>query len=60
MRLNYVPNPPTDLSPDDQAVLERVKARRGAGGLLPLDLALLHSPAVTDGSLFPSFPSLSS
>jgi hypothetical protein len=53
MRLNYVPNPPTDLSPDDQAVLERVKARRGPNGLIPLDLTLLHSPAVTDGSFVP-------
>lgn len=50
MRLNYVSNPPTNLSPDDQGVLERVQARRGPNGLIPLDLTLLHSPAVTDGT----------
>lgn len=49
MRLDYVPNPPTGLTEEEQAVLERVKARRGAMGLLPLDLTLLHSPNVTDG-----------
>jgi hypothetical protein len=49
MRLDYVPNPPTDLSPEDQEVLERVKARRGAMGLIPLDLTLLHAPKIADG-----------
>ncbi len=52
MRLDYVPNPPTDLSPEDQEVLERVKARRGSMGLIPLDLTLLHAPKVADGSSF--------
>ena len=54
MRLPYVPNPPTDLSPSDEKLLQRVKARRGGRGLLALDLTLLHSPAITDGwhSLF--------
>ena len=49
MRLDYVPNPPTNLSTEDQEVLERVKARRGATGLIPLDLALLHAPKIADG-----------
>jgi len=49
MRLDYVPNPPTNLSPEDEQVLERVKARRGAMGLIPLDLALLHTPKFADG-----------
>jgi hypothetical protein len=49
MRLDYVPNPPTDLSSEDQEVLERVKARRGAMGLIPLDLTLLHAPKIADG-----------
>ncbi|KAK5320574.1 hypothetical protein LTR93_006786 [Exophiala xenobiotica] len=49
MRLDYVPNPPTDLAPEDQEVLERVKARRGAMGLIPLDLTLLHAPKIADG-----------
>lgn len=54
MRLNYVPNPPTNLSPEDQGVLERVQARRGPNGLIPLDLTLLHSPVVTDGTICPT------
>jgi hypothetical protein len=49
MRLPYVPNPPQFTDPDDQAILERVKARRGAMGLIELDLALLHAPKVADG-----------
>jgi len=51
MRLDYVPNPPTNLSPEDEEVLERVTARRKAQGLglIPLDLALLHAPKVADG-----------
>lgn len=49
MRIDYVPNPPTNLSPEDAEVLERVKLRRGAMGLIPLDLALLHAPKVADG-----------
>ncbi|KIW24783.1 uncharacterized protein PV07_10476 [Cladophialophora immunda] len=49
MRLDYVPNPPTNLSPEDQEVLERVKARRGAMGLIALDLTLLHAPKIADG-----------
>ncbi|RMD39589.1 hypothetical protein DV735_g5543, partial [Chaetothyriales sp. CBS 134920] len=34
---------------NDKAVLERVQARRGDKGLIPLDLALLHAPKVADG-----------
>jgi len=49
MRLDYVPNPPTGLSPEDEEILERVKVRRGAMGLIPLDLTLLHSPKFADG-----------
>ena len=51
MRLDYVPNPPTDMSPEDQEVVERVKARRGALGLIPLDLTVLHAPKIADGML---------
>lgn len=51
MRLNYTPNPPTNLSEEDQQVLERVKVRRGAMGLIPLDLTLLHAPKIADGML---------
>ena len=49
MRLDYVNNPPNFTSEDDKAILERVKARRGDIGLIPLDLALLHAPKVADG-----------
>jgi len=49
MRLPYVDNPPNFTSEDDKQILERVKARRGERGLLPLDLALLHAPKVADG-----------
>lgn len=49
MRLSYVDNPPKNLSAEDEQILERVKARRGERGLLPLDLALLHAPKVADG-----------
>lgn len=53
MRLPYVDNPPKDLSKEDQAVVDRVLARRGKMGLIPLDLTLLHSPNVTDGKSQP-------
>jgi len=49
MRLPYIPNPPNLSNPTDQAVATRIQQRRGATGLLPLDLALLHSPPVADG-----------
>lgn len=49
MRLDYADNPPKNLSSEDEQILERVKARRGERGLLPLDLALLHAPKVADG-----------
>jgi alkylhydroperoxidase family enzyme len=49
MRIPYTDNPPKNLSPDEQEVLKRVQARRGPMGLIPLDLALLHSPPVADG-----------
>jgi hypothetical protein len=49
MRLNYVPDPTNFTNPDDQAVEERVRARRGEKGLIALDKTLLHSPPVADG-----------
>ena len=51
MRLPYsdptAPNSFTD--PEDAAIVERVRARRAPRPLQPLDLTLLHSPAVADG-----------
>ena len=49
MRLSYVPEPPNFTDPDDQAVVERVKQRRGEKGLIALDKTLLHAPPVADG-----------
>jgi len=48
MRLPYVPADPQLPNPDDQAVVDRVKERRG-GKLIALDRALLHAPPVADG-----------
>lgn len=48
MRLPYA-DPNSLTTPEDLSILDRVKARRGPKGLLPLDLALLHAPAVADG-----------
>ncbi|KAB8232256.1 carboxymuconolactone decarboxylase family protein [Aspergillus alliaceus] len=49
MRLPYVPNPPPTSTPEEADILTRVQTRRGEKGLIPLDLALLHSFPVADG-----------
>jgi hypothetical protein len=49
MRLSYVDNPPSFPDANDQAIVQRVQQRRGDRGLIPLDLALLHSPPLADG-----------
>jgi len=51
MRLPYVdPTRPNAFEdPAEAAILSRVRARRAPRPLQPLDLALLHSPAVADG-----------
>lgn len=49
MRIPYVDNPPATSNDEEAAILQRVLARRGERGLLPLDLALLHSFPVADG-----------
>lgn len=41
MRLPYIPDDPQMASVEDQAVVDRVKERRG-GKLIPLDKALLQ------------------
>ena len=48
MRLQYVPDDPQLDSAEDQAIVARVKERRG-GQLIALDKALLHAPPVADG-----------
>ncbi|KAK3402797.1 AhpD-like protein [Sordaria brevicollis] len=49
MRLPYVPNPPNTTSEAEQAIVDRITARRHPRPLQPLDLTLLHSPPVADG-----------
>ncbi|KAH7055973.1 AhpD-like protein [Macrophomina phaseolina] len=56
MRLPYAPTtPPADPSPSNPdpaataAIYARIAARRAPRPLIPLDLALLHSPPVADG-----------
>ncbi|KAI0406015.1 AhpD-like protein [Xylaria palmicola] len=49
MRIPYVPNPPPTTTDEDAAIVSRIAARRHPRPLQPLDLALLHSPAVADG-----------
>ncbi|KAI0179578.1 AhpD-like protein [Hypoxylon sp. FL1284] len=49
MRLPYTANPPTPASEDEAAIVSRIQARRAPRPLQPLDLTLLHAPAVADG-----------
>ncbi|CCC12429.1 unnamed protein product [Sordaria macrospora k-hell] len=49
MRLPYVANPPPTSSEAEQAIVDRITARRAPRPLQPLDLTLLHSPPVADG-----------
>lgn len=48
MRLPYIDDDPTMDNEADQAIVTRVKERRG-GKLIALDKALLHAPPVADG-----------
>ena len=49
MRLPYIPDPPNFTNKDDQAIVERVRQRRGDKGLIALDRTLLHAPPIADG-----------
>ncbi|KAI1778676.1 AhpD-like protein [Hypoxylon cercidicola] len=49
MRLPYTPNPPAPANDDEAAIISRIQARRAPRPLQPLDLTLLHAPAVADG-----------
>ncbi|KAL3443700.1 AhpD-like protein [Aspergillus insuetus] len=49
MRLEYIPDPPKNLSAEDQQICDRIRARRGPAGLLGIDRTLLHAPKVADG-----------
>jgi alkylhydroperoxidase family enzyme len=49
MRIPYVSDPPPAATPDEEAIISRIRARRAPRPLQPLDLALLHSAPVADG-----------
>lgn len=49
MRLPYIKTPVPTSTAAQAAIVERITARRAPRPLQPLDLALLHSPAVADG-----------
>ncbi|RAH75782.1 hypothetical protein BO86DRAFT_460332 [Aspergillus japonicus CBS 114.51] len=49
MRLTYLSEDLTTLSPEDEAICERIRARRGPIGLLGIDRTLLHAPKIADG-----------
>lgn len=50
MRVPYAPTEPTpNTPPSTAAIYSRIAARRAPRPLLPLDLALLHNPAIADG-----------
>jgi alkylhydroperoxidase family enzyme len=49
MRIPYVSDPPATSSPEEEAIVERIRARRAPRPLQSLDRALLHSPPVADG-----------
>ncbi|CAM1500653.1 Fc.00g098150.m01.CDS01 [Cosmosporella sp. VM-42] len=49
MRIPYIPNPVPTSTPSEEAIVQRIQARRAPRPLQALDLALLHSPPVADG-----------
>lgn len=50
MRIPYAPNTPAEGSSEEtQAIYTRIAERRKPRPLIPLDLALLHNPAIADG-----------
>ncbi|KAH0544274.1 hypothetical protein FGG08_001537 [Glutinoglossum americanum] len=49
MRLPYVSDPIETKTPEEDAIVSRIRARRSPRPLLELDRALLHSPLVADG-----------
>lgn len=49
MKLPYIADPPPTSTEEEQAIVDRVRARRHPRPLQALDLTLLHSPPVADG-----------
>lgn len=49
MRIPYVADPPSTSGPEEAEILSSIQTRRGEGGMLALDRALLHSYPVANG-----------
>jgi len=49
MRLPYAPSTPADPTPENQAIYDRIAARRNPRPITKLDLALLHNPSIASG-----------
>nr|POE51611.1 hypothetical protein CFP56_25818 [Quercus suber] len=49
MRIPYAPAEPANPTPEIEAIYDRLRTRRDPRPLIPLDLALLHNPAIADG-----------
>nr|POE63634.1 hypothetical protein CFP56_04537 [Quercus suber] len=49
MRIPYAPAQPANPTPENEAIYDRIRNRRDPRPLIPLDLALLHNPAIADG-----------
>jgi alkylhydroperoxidase family enzyme len=48
MHLSYLPENPKFDAADENAIVERIRQRRGPGGLWTLDRTTLHSPVFAD------------
>lgn len=50
MRIPYAPSTPSPTAPSEtKEIYTRIATRRAPRPLIPLDLALLHSPSIADG-----------
>lgn len=49
MRIPYAPSEPSNPTPENEAIYDRIRERRKPRPLIPLDLALLHNPDIADG-----------
>ena len=49
MRFPYAPSNPANPTPEDQAIYDRIAARRAPRPITKLDLALLHNPSIANG-----------
>jgi alkylhydroperoxidase family enzyme len=49
MRLPYIPDPPLTSSPDEETIVNAIRARRGSRGLIAIDRTVLHAPQIAAG-----------